>query len=31
MKREMTLKEYIDAIYYGKQYYKNVEKNNNKK
>lgn len=26
MRREMTLKEYIDAIYYGKQYYKNVEK-----
>lgn len=29
MKREMTLKEYIDAIYYGKKYYENVE--NNKK
>lgn len=29
MKREMTLQEYIDAIYYGKKYYKNVE--NNKK
>ncbi len=27
MKREMTLKEYIDAIYYGKEYYKNIEKN----
>lgn len=25
MKREMTLQEYIDAIYYGKKYYKNVE------
>lgn len=23
---EMTLQEYIDGIYYGKQYYKNVEK-----
>ncbi len=26
MRREMTLQEYIDAIYYGKQYYENVEK-----
>lgn len=24
-KREITLKEYIDTIYYGKEYYENVE------
>ena len=26
-KNEKTLKEYIDGIYYGKEYYQNVEKN----
>lgn len=25
-KTEKTLQEYIDGIYYGKQYYQNVEK-----
>lgn len=30
MKREVTLKEYIDSIYYGKEYYQNVENNKEK-